>query len=310
MIIVASFGALAAALSLGGFFGEWVWWLDILANFRAQFVIVLAALGAITVLTKWRQAGYGILLVAMINVIVIMPLYAGSRGGAGAGAPSMRVMSFNLQSQNDEYARVIEYIESIDADIVLLHEASRPWEAAVESADLGYEIIMPRTDDLVFASLVLVKGSGVLGVSYGFGETQARGVEVTFTPPAWPEPVKVLAAHPLAPWGERRAKIRDAQIGFAADWAEDQNGSFMVAGDLNATPWSAPFRALAGTNGLRNSQIGFGIQPSFPAGISFFRVPIDHLLHSETLVVSDRRLGPAMGSDHFPLVVDLQHNGG
>jgi endonuclease/exonuclease/phosphatase (EEP) superfamily protein YafD len=36
------------------------------------------------------------------------------------------------------------------------------------------------------------------------------------------------------------------------------------------------------------------------------RVPIDHLLHSDTLSVVDRRLGPAMGSDHFPLIVDLQ----
>ena len=33
---------------------------------------------------------------------------------------------------------------------------------------------------------------------------------------------------------------------------------------------------------------------------------IDHLLESEALVGADRQLGPAMGSDHFPLVVDLQ----
>jgi endonuclease/exonuclease/phosphatase (EEP) superfamily protein YafD len=36
------------------------------------------------------------------------------------------------------------------------------------------------------------------------------------------------------------------------------------------------------------------------------RVPIDHLVHSPVLEVTDRRLGPDLGSDHFPLLVDLQ----
>ena len=65
---------------------------------------------------------------------------------------------------------------------------------------------------------------------------------------------------------------------------------------------------LVSEGGLRNSQIGFGLQPSFSAKSIFpLRVPIDHLLHSEDIRVRDRRLGPAMGSDHFPLVVDLQY---
>jgi endonuclease/exonuclease/phosphatase (EEP) superfamily protein YafD len=39
------------------------------------------------------------------------------------------------------------------------------------------------------------------------------------------------------------------------------------------------------------------------------RVPIDHLVHSEVISVRDRRLGPDLGSDHFPLVVEIQYNG-
>jgi endonuclease/exonuclease/phosphatase (EEP) superfamily protein YafD len=35
------------------------------------------------------------------------------------------------------------------------------------------------------------------------------------------------------------------------------------------------------------------------------QVSIDHLLHSSELAVADRRLGPPLGSDHLPLVVDL-----
>ncbi len=77
-------------------------------------------------------------------------------------------------------------------------------------------------------------------------------------------------------------------------------------GDFNATPWSYPFRRLVGETDLTNSQRGFGLDASFPADNSvLIRVPIDHLLHNDGLVVIDRRLGPPLGSDHFPLVVDL-----
>ena len=100
--------------------------------------------------------------------------------------------------------------------------------------------------------------------------------------------------------------LRDAQIRFAAEWAEGRDGAVIVVGDLNATPWSWPFGLLTEA-GLRNSQVGFGLQASFPARSMFvFRVPIDHLLHSDDLMVRDRYLGPALGSDHFPLIVDLE----
>jgi endonuclease/exonuclease/phosphatase (EEP) superfamily protein YafD len=34
-------------------------------------------------------------------------------------------------------------------------------------------------------------------------------------------------------------------------------------------------------------------------------VPIDHCLVSPEITILDRRLGPAVGSDHYPLIVDF-----
>jgi len=258
-------------------------------------------------MSKWRRIGYGVLAAAAINLLVVLPLYVGSPGSSEPTAPSLRVMSFNLLSTNESFSDVIEYIKVTDPDIVLLYEASRPWEVALESAGLGYEIIRPRSDNLIFGTLVLVRGQNVEGVSFGFAETQPRAVEITYRPNGWPEDVSVLSTHPLAPTEQRRAALRDAQIAFAGDWAASQEGAFFVVGDFNATPWSSPFRKLLAAAELRNSQIGFGIQPTFPSMSTFLmRVPIDHLVHSPALTVRDRQLGPALGSDHFPLLVDLE----
>lgn len=306
MILVAAPAVLLAAVSVAAFFGRWVWWLDVLANFRVQYLVALLLLGVVLMVFKWRRTGFVVLVVAAVNLVVVLPLFVGSPGEADPDLPSIRIMSFNLLSTNESYPDVVEYIQGNRPDLVFLHEASRPWEVAMDAADWDYEVIRPRSDDLIFGTLVMVAEPGADAVSYGFAEAQPRAVEVIYAPEGWPEPVKVLSTHPLAPTVEERAKLRDAQLGFATDWAASQDGAFIVVGDFNATPWSWPFRRMVADAPLRNSQIGFGIQPSFKADSNpFLRVPIDHLLHSERLVTTDRRLGPAMGSDHFALLVDL-----
>lgn len=307
MIVVAVPAVALAVMSLAAFLGKWIWWLDVLANFRAQFVVGLAVLGLVVLMSKWRKTGYAVLGAALVNLLVVLPLYIGAPAEASVEATSIRVMSFNLLSTNESYPDVIDYIESTRPDLVMLHEASRPWEVAMEAAELDYQIIRPRSEDLIFGTLVMVKGDPVEAVSYGFSASSARAVELIYTPEGWTTSLSVLGIHPLAPTDQERADLRDAQLGFAGEWASARNGAFIVVGDFNATPWSWPFRRLIDSADLRNSQKGFGLQPSFSADSNLLlRVPIDHLLHSPALEVTDRGLGPPLGSDHFPLIVDLQ----
>jgi len=310
VVILVVVPALVIALaSLAGFAGDWIWWLDVLANFRPQYFVVLTAVGVAILFSKWRWAGYAVLAVAAVNFVFVAPLYLGSPGEVHADRPGLTIMSFNLLSSNEEYAAVIEFIRSSDADLVFLHEASRPWEAAISSAGLDYEFIRARSDDLIFGTIVLARDE-VEAVSYGFAETQPRAVGLTYFPDDWPVSVEVLSVHTHSPTTRARAALRDAQLSFAGDWASEREGAYLVVGDLNATPWSASFRHLVDGGDLRNSQRGFGLQASFPVGqLGVLRVPIDHLVHSEVISVRDRRLGPDLGSDHFPLVVEIQYNG-
>lgn len=294
-------------VTLAAFFGRWVWWLDVLANFRPQFVVALAVLGLTVAMSRWRKTGYAILAVALVNLVVVLPLYIGAPADARADADTIRVMSFNLLSDNEQYSEVIDYIRTVDPDLVLLHEASRPWEVAIESAELEYQVVRARSDDLIFGTLVLVRGQGITAVSHGFASRAPRAVALDYTPHGWDMTLSVLGTHPLAPTDQERADLRDAQLAFAGDWAGEQTGAFIVVGDFNATPWSWPFRRLMRSADVENSQKGFGLQPSYDTSSNLLlRIPIDHLIHSSALEVTGRQLGPALGSDHFPLVVDLQ----
>ena len=62
---------------------------------------------------------------------------------------------------------------------------------------------------------------------------------------------------------------------------------------------------LVGTTGLCDTRAGFGYQGSFPASSAILRIPIDHVLVSCEVGVRARRIGPDVGSDHLPVIVDL-----
>lgn len=306
-MLVAAVPAVAlAVVTVAAFFGRWFWLLDVAANFRPQYLAALLVLGAVLMMGKWRRTGAVTLGAAALNLVVVLPLFVGSPGEAPQSAPTVRVMTFNLFSPNEQYGEVIDLIREQSPDLVLLHEASRPWELAMDPLGEAYRIVRPRSDDLIFGTLVLVRGQLLDWESFGFATADPRAVELTFVPDGWQTPVEVLSVHPLAPTDSERARLRDDQLLFAADWAEDREGAFLVAGDLNATPWSWVFRKLEGSTDLRNTGIGFGIQATYPAtGNPLTRIPIDHVLASSALVVRSRTLGPPVGSDHLPVIVDL-----
>lgn len=306
MILVAIPAVLIAAVSLCGFFGKWIWPLDLASSFRPQYAIGLLAAGAVLLLGKWRRLGWAVLIVGLVNAALVAPLFWG-RQDVPPDSPRMRVVSFNVQGQNEEYQRVTEFLRQVDADVVFLHEANRLWEEALSEAisdgRLHYRQYRSRPRHLIFSTLMLTKTPPSAVTSHGWAANEARAMEVVVS--LGGAEVTILGIHPLAPTTAHRTALRDAQFRFVGNWAQQSDGPTVVTGDFNATPWSHVFGPLAAA-GLRNSQRGFGLAASFPVSGNFLtRMPIDHLLHSTHLLVEDRWLGPEAGSDHFPLVVDL-----
>ncbi|MBW1762831.1 MAG: hypothetical protein JRJ64_15305 [Deltaproteobacteria bacterium] len=71
------------------------------------------------------------------------------------------------------------------------------------------------------------------------------------------------------------------------------------------SPWNHHFRRLLKRTGLRDSSQGRGVQPTWPTHNPLLRIPIDHCLHSEGIHVVQKKIGPAVGSDHYPVIVDF-----
>ncbi|MBT9587233.1 hypothetical protein IV102_28070 [bacterium] len=115
----------------------------------------------------------------------------------------------------------------------------------------------------------------------------------------------VVAAHPVPPIYGQASQRRNRMIQTLARHLATCPRPFVLLGDLNNTPWSPSLSPLPPS--ARNTRRGFGLLPSWPKLLPLpLRIPIDQCYVSEEVGVVQCQLGPDVGSDHFPLVVDVQ----
>lgn len=303
MILLVVPALLVTAAAVAGFGGAWWWTFDLLSNFRPQYAVVGTVLGIALIVGRWRKTGAVVTAVGLVNAALVGILWLPVSDAPAPAGETFTVMSFNVRAANEARAGVFDYIARVRPDVVFLHETTRLWEDAAIVSDLDYEIYTVGQPGLIFSTMVLAP-PGSEPESFGFATAEPRAVEVVFE--VGGQRVHVLGIHPLSPITAERAAIRNAQLEWAADWAARTPGPRIVTGDLNATQWSHAWRSFVGSTEMLDSTRGFGLQPSFPVdGNPLVRVQIDQLLHSPDLVTVDRRLGPQLGSDHAPLVVEL-----
>ncbi len=115
--------------------------------------------------------------------------------------------------------------------------------------------------------------------------------------------MEIIAVHLLPPLHLTYSDINKGMVDLLAKMVHDFVGPKLIVGDLNATPWSSPFLRLCNKSGLKDSESGFGLQPSWPCGDLLFQIPIDHCLISSDCRVEQRSIGNETGSDHRPLLL-------
>ncbi|MEP6362863.1 MAG: endonuclease/exonuclease/phosphatase family protein, partial [Balneola sp.] len=115
----------------------------------------------------------------------------------------------------------------------------------------------------------------------------------------------LIATHPLPPIGTDYFDYRNEQFTNLNKLVKTLNGRTVLIGDLNTTSFSPNFNRITDGTNLRDSRLGFGLQPSWNAQIPFISVAIDHVLVSKEIKVTDRRISADIGSDHFPVIIKI-----
>lgn len=292
-------------LTVLGFFGDRHWVFDLASSLRPQYAGGLAVAAALLVLLRRWWSALVIAGFFAVNAVMVAPLWFDVPAQPAAGSPTLRVLFHNVHGGDEErFEDVAAAIEAADVDLAFLAGPPRFWVDLFAQADGPYDYVFPSEGD-EHRRVMAVGRVPVDDARHHILTVHSRVRSLVVDVPLGKRNVRMLATHTLSPRDPGRAADRDRVLAEAAEWAREQPRPTVVVGDLNVTPWTDSFGALLREGELHDSLRGFGLQPTYPAGWGPFKIPLDHLLHSEELTVVRRTTGPSLGSGHRSIIVDL-----
>jgi endonuclease/exonuclease/phosphatase (EEP) superfamily protein YafD len=216
----------------------------------------------------------------------------------------------NVQMENTHTDRVIDTIRRNQPDVVLAVEIDERWNAALEELvrdyphalrhpqDNYYGMVLFSRFELVDPRIEFLVQDDIPSIHTGIRLRSGQVVTLHCLHPRPPEPIRDEPSSP-----------RDAElvvVGRAIGKRKAKEPT-IVAGDLNDVAWSSTSELFVRLSGLLDPRAGRGFFNSYNAKNPLFRYPLDHVFHSVHFkLVRIERL-PAVGSDHFPILIQLQY---
>lgn len=217
------------------------------------------------------------------------------------------ILVSNVLTPNKKYQRLLDLVQYWDPDILLTLETDKVWEEKLSVIEENY----PHT--------VKIPQENLYGMHL-YSKLELEDIEVKFLiseeiPSIHGnvilrngEKIRIHCLHPKppSPTEDDTSTKRDAELLLVGKEVKDHD-STLVFGDLNDVAWSRTTRLFQQISGLVDPRIGRGFYNTYHAGIPVFRWPLDHVFHSKDFALLKLKRLPNIGSDHFPIYIELNH---
>jgi endonuclease/exonuclease/phosphatase (EEP) superfamily protein YafD len=269
--------------------GTLPWLLDLAGHWQWLF---LAGLLLTALFGAWRERRW----LLVLPTAALPWLTAAPALPTGDNGTELRLASANVHLSASDIAPLAAWLEQARPDVLVLLEVSPQYAKALQGLP-GYPHRLVHPEDSPFGIALLsrlpLSHTRVNEDDQGIAALQARldfaGCELNLS-----------AFHPMPPLTPDDHRRRDARLRELL--LSNGERPALLAGDLNATPWSTAFAGLDQLGWRRAS----GLAPTWPsAGAGLMGIPIDHVLASRHWQLRESRRGPDLGSDHLPVLVSL-----
>lgn len=306
-------GTLLAATAAG-------WWIgDLAVHFRPQYAAVaIVSLLVLVWAGRWAWAGAA-LAALLINWVAAAPVLEGASvlgpGSAGsivvesaAAGPAqrrpLRIASINVLFHNTQYDRVATFLRAARPDAAVLVEITPRWRDALAVLHDVYPYQYYAESPVAHGTLLLSRWPLVHVEPIPMGPHADPTIVASLD--VHGRTLHLIGVHPSWPIGAAVSAERNRELRELAQLARATPQPLVMAGDFNVTPFSPHFQAFVAASGLKWTGQGAGWEPTWPSLLPVGGIQIDHAFVSPTIAVQRFARGPRTGSDHWPILVDLE----
>lgn len=294
------------------------WWPATILLFlgRWPWLLVAVPAGLLTLVAKRWRAVLIALVTSVIGLTGIMEFSFGT-GRLVAAAESegpIRIITFNM---NGDVAGplITGLIRGWEPDVIAIQECGGNTRQSLldlpgYNADIGTTCLLTRYPIVAIDSMrrdnFLAAGGAAWVKRYRLkgprGEFDFTNVHLD-TPRRAFEALMTGQSDATGTITGKTA-VRDLESQLARRWVDSGRGPGIVAGDFNMPTESAIFRKHWGTLTDAFGHVGFGFGYTRLAG--WIRLRIDHVLVDDAWVIKTARVLPDYGSDHLPVMVEVE----
>jgi endonuclease/exonuclease/phosphatase (EEP) superfamily protein YafD len=220
----------------------------------------------------------------------------------------IRLLISNVLMESTAHDRLLQLVRETQPDVLLAVETDDRWMRALEplNSEYPYAVRQPQSN---WFGMVLLSRLPILESKVEF-LVQDDVPSVFAVLDLGGERIVLRGLHPRPPepLRDQDSTPRDAELVLVGRWVEKQKDRpTIVAGDLNDVAWSATTQLFLRLSGLLDPRMGRGFYSTYNARNPLVRWPLDHLFHSNHFRLVELRRCRDIGSDHFPVLVELSY---
>lgn len=326
VLLLGAYATLGVAWGMPAGTGDDPWPLLSLGAFMVRtftFHAGLAAAGLLVYCLAFKLRRQVLSLLPIIGFALVPPLASWlPKSAPRSPGTALTLLNSNVLLSNTDTAPLLSLIREVNPDIITIEEYTPSHHASLsvalrESHPHAFHSLrddafgMAIYSKFPFAEAPRpypVRSPGTPGRTQGFvglSDPQVRAVVLVEG-----REVVVQCVHAVPPINASYLREQREVMAWLADFARSEQRPLVVTGDFNATP-DAATGAWLREAGLIDAHraVGRGRGCTWPALGPLRFVPgirIDHVLTGGGLRCENIRVGPAIGSDHLPVIARLR----
>jgi endonuclease/exonuclease/phosphatase (EEP) superfamily protein YafD len=219
------------------------------------------------------------------------------------GTPLLRLASANLLYRNVEFARMVNGMNAIDADVLVLCEVTPETRRHLRILETRFPHALDTCAPDNLYGLVILSRYPMTRRSGGIGEGDPLPRHLAADLAVEGRAIALVAIHPTNPLRLSQTHRIPMEFESVADLVRNTPDDLILIGDCNAAGWSSYLQDLERKTDLANDR---KVRPSWPVWLPpLVRLPLDHVWVRGRVALLRAELGPRFGSDHLPLVAEI-----